>query len=282
MQSSAGKKWNARWSHPIPHTSSYYSKCVLGGILSCGITHTAITPLDVVKCNMQVDPGKYQGLLSGIRTILKEEGYAGLVKGWGPTAVGYSLQGAGKFGFYEIFKDTYSTMVGEENAYTYRGLIFLAGAASAEFLADILLCPWEMTKVRVQTSPNGSFPTAFGPALKEMRANAKETRFPFGSLVPLWGRQIPCKFQEVARNRKHRRVLCRSPPPLLVHSHNTSYLLANATSSQTPWPNSTFLKKSSRHGTRTSLHSPKSPTRKPHNWALHLLRDTWPESFVPL
>lgn len=171
--------------------NEYYMKCVLGGILSCGITHTAITPLDVTKCNMQVDPAKYKGLFPGMRLIYKEEGFAGLIKGWGPTAVGYSLQGAGKFGFYEYFKDAYSTGLGEDRAYAYRGWVFASAAASAEFLADILLCPWEMTKVRVQTSPQGTFPTAFGPALKAMRANPAETGFPFGSLVPLWGRQIP-------------------------------------------------------------------------------------------
>jgi len=44
---------------------------------------------------MQVNPGKFQSLMGGIRTVMKEEGYGGLVKGWGPTAVGYSLQGAG-------------------------------------------------------------------------------------------------------------------------------------------------------------------------------------------
>jgi solute carrier family 25 (mitochondrial phosphate transporter), member 3 len=41
----------------------------------------------------------------------------------------------------------------------------------------------------MQTSKQGTFPTAFGPALREIRANAAETRFPYGSLVPLWGRQ---------------------------------------------------------------------------------------------
>lgn len=33
---------------------AYYSACTFGGILSCGLTHTAVTPLDLVKCNMQV------------------------------------------------------------------------------------------------------------------------------------------------------------------------------------------------------------------------------------
>ena len=51
-----GKKWEARWAHPIPHDNTYYAKCMLAGVLSCGLTHTAITPLDVVKCNMQVGP----------------------------------------------------------------------------------------------------------------------------------------------------------------------------------------------------------------------------------
>eukprot|EP01097_Dermamoeba_algensis_P005282 TRINITY_DN3351_c0_g1_i1.p1 TRINITY_DN3351_c0_g1~~TRINITY_DN3351_c0_g1_i1.p1 ORF type:complete len:171 (+),score=50.50 TRINITY_DN3351_c0_g1_i1:108-620(+) len=48
-----------------------------------------------------------------------------------------------------------------------------------------------MIKVKVQTSPHGTFPTAFGSALAAMSAQRAETRFPFGSLVPLWSRQIP-------------------------------------------------------------------------------------------
>jgi hypothetical protein len=36
------------------HGWDYYTKCMMGGILSCGLTHTAIVPLDVVKCRMQV------------------------------------------------------------------------------------------------------------------------------------------------------------------------------------------------------------------------------------
>jgi hypothetical protein len=35
-------------------SKEYFAACGAGGALSCGITHTAITPLDVVKCNMQV------------------------------------------------------------------------------------------------------------------------------------------------------------------------------------------------------------------------------------
>lgn len=35
-------------------SSKYYALCGLGGVLSCGITHTAIVPLDLVKCRIQV------------------------------------------------------------------------------------------------------------------------------------------------------------------------------------------------------------------------------------
>lgn len=184
-------KWDARYSHAIPHTNSYYGKCMIGGALACGLTHFAVTPLDVAKCNMQVNPGKYTGTVSAMRTIIAEEGAAGIWKGWLPTLIGYNMQGLFKFGLYEFFKDYYSTLAGEENASKYKGMVYVTASASAEFFADIALCPMEMVKVKVQTSPPGTFPTAFGPALAKMQANAAETRFPFGSLGPLWSRQIP-------------------------------------------------------------------------------------------
>ena len=92
-----------------------------------------------------------------------------------------------KFGFYEIFKDLYSNMAGEQAAKEYRGLIYLAGSASAEFFADIALCPMEMVKVKVQTSPAGTFPLELGPAVAAMQARKAETRFPFGSVcLPIY------------------------------------------------------------------------------------------------
>jgi solute carrier family 25 phosphate transporter 3 len=161
------------------------------GILSCGLTHTAVVPLDIVKCKMQVFPTKYKGLIPGIRTVLAEEGLSGLKLGWAPTLIGYSMQGLCKFGFYEYFKDLYANLAGEENAYKYKGLIWLTASASAEFFADIALCPMEMVKVKVQTAQAGAWPTNFLPATQQMWAQRADTRFPTGSLVPLWSRQIP-------------------------------------------------------------------------------------------
>ena len=36
------------------YSPAFYAACTAGGIASCGLTHTAVTPLDLVKCNMQV------------------------------------------------------------------------------------------------------------------------------------------------------------------------------------------------------------------------------------
>jgi solute carrier family 25 phosphate transporter 3 len=57
--------------------------------------------------------------------------------------IGYSLQGFGKFGFYEIFKDVFKGVAGEKKAKQYQTLGFAISSASAEVIADTLLCPWE-------------------------------------------------------------------------------------------------------------------------------------------
>ncbi|KAG9141924.1 hypothetical protein Leryth_009285 [Lithospermum erythrorhizon] len=135
------------------YSPQFYGACTVGGILSCGLTHMAVTPLDLVKCNMQIDPAKYKSISSGFGILLKEQGVRGFFRGWVPTLLGYSAQGACKFGFYEFFKKYYSDIAGPENAAKYKTLIYLAGSASAEVIADVALCPMEAVKVRVQTQP---------------------------------------------------------------------------------------------------------------------------------
>ena len=38
-------------------SAGYYGLCTVGGMLSAGATHLALTPLDVLKVNMQVALG---------------------------------------------------------------------------------------------------------------------------------------------------------------------------------------------------------------------------------
>jgi solute carrier family 25 phosphate transporter 3 len=173
----------------------FYALCGIGGILSCGITHTAIVPLDLVKCRIQVNPVKYKGIFSGFSTTVREEGFRALAKGWAPTAVGYSLQGLGKFGLYEVFKNVYADMLGEELAYTWRTSLYLAASASAEFFADMMLAPMEATKVRIQTAP-GAPPTLRGCA--PFIYKTEGIMGFYKGLPPLWMRQIPYTMMKFA------------------------------------------------------------------------------------
>lgn len=175
---------------PVPHDGSYYAKCLMGGALSSSIRWIK-TPLDAVKCNMQVNPKLFPTFSSGLRRLWMEDGLRGLFRGVGPTVLSYGFQSGTKYGLYEVFKDKFSVMAGEDTAVKYRSLIYMASAGCAEAIGDVLMCPWEMLKVKVQTSPFGTFPTRTYPALIYMLQNHKDMRFPFGALGPLWARQLP-------------------------------------------------------------------------------------------
>lgn len=178
-------------------STKYYALCGFGGLLSCGITHTAVTPLDLVKCRLQVNKEKYKNLGTGFKLTVQEGGAAGLFLGWAPTAIGYSMQGICKFGFYEAFKNIYGNMIGEENAFLYRTSLYLAASASAEFFADIALSPMESAKVRMQTSAVGTFPRTLRAAVPLIYKAEGLNGF-YKSLVPLWGRQIPYTMMKFA------------------------------------------------------------------------------------
>ncbi|KAL7608855.1 mitochondrial phosphate carrier protein 3, mitochondrial [Lactuca sativa] len=177
------------------YSPRFYAACTVGGILSCGLTHMTVTPLDLVKCNMQIDPVKYKSISSGFGVLLKEQGVRGFFKGWVPTLLGYSAQGACKFGFYEFFKKYYSDIAGPEYAAKYKTLIYLAGSASAEVIADVALCPMEAVKVRVQTQPG--FARGLGDGLPKF-VRSDGVLGLYKGLVPLWGRQIPYTMMKFA------------------------------------------------------------------------------------
>lgn len=174
------------------YSGKYFAACGLGGIIACGPTHTAVTPLDLVKCRRQVDPKLYRSNLQAWSKIYRGEGLRGVFFGWSPTFVGYCFQGGGKYGFYEVFKYNYGEKMFPN---TNKTVIFLAASASAEFLADIALCPFEAVKVRMQTSL-----PPFANSLREGMGKIIATEGYAGlykGLYPLWARQIPytmCKF----------------------------------------------------------------------------------------
>lgn len=133
----------------------YYLKGALAGGICCSITHGALTPVDVVKTRIQLDPIKYnKGLIGGFKQIAAEEGSGALLTGLGPTVVGYFVQGWFKFGGVEFFKINMAKALGEQGAWDNRTGIYLAAAAMAEFIADVFLCPLEATRIRLVSDPS--------------------------------------------------------------------------------------------------------------------------------
>ncbi|KAG5205321.1 Mitochondrial phosphate carrier protein 2 [Trichophyton interdigitale] len=182
------------------YSGKYYASCITGGILACGLTHAAVTPLDLAKCRLQVDPTMYKGIIDAWGKIGRAEGLRGVFTGWSPTFFGYSAQGAFKYGGYEFFKKYYSDLLGEDISSRWRTPVYLAASASAEFIADVALCPFEAVKVRMQTTippfARGTFTAISHVTAKEGVAGL------YKGLYPLWGRQIPYTMMKFASFEK--------------------------------------------------------------------------------
>ncbi|KAK4133046.1 mitochondrial carrier [Trichocladium antarcticum] len=166
-----------------------YSRFALAGAICCSVTHGALTPVDVVKTRIQLDPAKYNnGMIGGFKKVIQSEGAGALLTGVGPTFAGYFLQGAFKFGGYELFKQQSINLLGLENATNYRTGVYLASSALAEFFADIALCPLEATRIRLVSEPtyaNGLI-GGFGKILKNEGIGAF-----YAGFGPILFKQIP-------------------------------------------------------------------------------------------
>src|SRR3954468_13183339 len=92
-------------------------------------------------------------MIGGFRQVIQNEGAGALLTGFGPTAAGYFMQGAFKFGGYEFFKQQSIDILGLEKARQNRGLVYSVSAGCAEFFASVALCPLEATRIRLVSTP---------------------------------------------------------------------------------------------------------------------------------
>ncbi|KAG5746213.1 hypothetical protein H9Q69_008301 [Fusarium xylarioides] len=137
-----------------PTDVSLYARYALAGAFCCAFTHAVLTPVDVVKTRIQLDPITYSSSLSkSARHIVSAEGPGALLTGLGPTIAGYCLQGTFKFGGYEYFKARAVEYLGQSTAANNRNAVYLGSAAAAEFLGDIALCPFESVRIRLVSQP---------------------------------------------------------------------------------------------------------------------------------
>lgn len=177
---------------------SYYAQCFAAGAVSSSIRFP-LSPLEMIKTRMQADSMRIQNSTNAMGTkpsrnslyshfvssIKSKNGVRELFVGASPTFLAYASQTAIKYSLYETFKDLMTDYVGSSN----RGMVYVTAAATAEVVADIFMCPWEMIRVRMQTDPK--FPKRLRPAIGEMLHNQNLYNFPFGSLGPIIMRQVP-------------------------------------------------------------------------------------------
>ncbi|KAK3013667.1 hypothetical protein RJ639_008538 [Escallonia herrerae] len=165
------------------YSARYYGVCAIGGMLSAGNSHLAITPLDVLKVNMRLHPLKYKSISTCFSTILREQGPSAFRRGWTRKFFGYGMQGACRFDLYEYFKKVYSNVLVDQN----KSLIFFISSASAEVIANVALCPFEAIKVRVQAQPH--FAKGLADGFPKLYAS-EGLRGLYKGLIPLWGLSV--------------------------------------------------------------------------------------------
>ncbi|KAI1084036.1 mitochondrial phosphate carrier protein [Whalleya microplaca] len=168
---------------------SEIARYAFSGAICCSFTHAILTPVDVVKTRVQLEPAKYnRGLAGGMRQIVVNDGAVTLLTGLGPTVAGYFLQGAFKFGGYEFFKRQTNDFLGPEKAAANRTAVYLASSAAAELLGDVLLCPFEAARIRLVSKPS------FAPGM--FSALGKMTRYEgvgglYSGFTPIVLKQVP-------------------------------------------------------------------------------------------
>jgi solute carrier family 25 phosphate transporter 3 len=173
-----------------PQGADLYARFAFAGALCCALTHGALTPVDVVKTRIQLEPTVYnRGMLGGFKQVIQNEGAAALLTGVGPTFAGYFLQGAFKFGGYEFFKKTIVESIGMEKAQQNRTAIYLASSACAEFFADIALCPLEATRIRLVSQP--SFASGLLGGFSRLLKEEGVLRGFYSGFGPILFKQIP-------------------------------------------------------------------------------------------
>lgn len=147
----------------LPNWLVHFSAGMLAETIAC----TVFVPVDVVKERMQVQkakttggqPLRYRGSWHCFKTILAEEHWRGIYKGYGATLISFGPFSALYFTIYENSK---GLMQSEEDQ-TLNPLQTLACASSAGAIASWVTSPLDMAKLRMQVESLHIF---VHPALK--------------------------------------------------------------------------------------------------------------------
>lgn len=94
---SASPPTSANVHSSVDARSDHSHRSVLSSHQILSPTDPTVVSTDVIKTRIQLEPALSRlGMIGAGKSIIKSEGYAGLMTGFGPTAVGYLVQGGAK------------------------------------------------------------------------------------------------------------------------------------------------------------------------------------------
>ncbi|KAG2374733.1 hypothetical protein C9374_010477 [Naegleria lovaniensis] len=183
---------------PLPFLGeNLYLRYGIAGGLSAFSTHAIMVPLDVVKTRIQIEPAKYnKGMVQAFQTVLQQDGMKGLTLGFSATAFGYFIQGACKFGFFEVIKQGMMHQIGYERIMNgdlkyLQFPIYVSASACAEAIATVMLSPWEAIRIKTVNQPDkyGAMNVWRGLAMIAREEGLLSGYF--RGLVPILLKQVP-------------------------------------------------------------------------------------------
>lgn len=96
-----------------------------------------------------------KGMVAAAASIIQKEGPGALLSGLGPTVVGYGVEGAMKFGLYEVGKPVFGALLNSRKAVGEAAdippLAFILASVLAGAIAAVLLCPMESLRIKQVT-----------------------------------------------------------------------------------------------------------------------------------
>jgi len=129
-------------------------KHLLAGGVAGAVSRTAVSPLERVKILLQLQRGsevRYTGFLNALKTVYKEEGFRGLLKGNGTNVIRIFPYSAVQFAAYERYKKLYKV---DKDSGPFR---FLSAGASAGITSVVATYPLDLIRTRLSSSEGNRY-----------------------------------------------------------------------------------------------------------------------------
>lgn len=146
----------------------YLHEKIMAGVCAGAISSFVATPLDVVKIRLQVKGEQpYRSLTHGLIDVGRNEGVAGLYKGWAPTMIRAAVLTGSQVASYDQIKRFLIN-----NEYMNEGIaLHTVASFLAGLITTITTSPVDVIKTRYQnTSAQGAYSSVIDCLMKSVKA----------------------------------------------------------------------------------------------------------------